>query len=290
MAAVTVSALWIYPVKSLAGVALHAATLTQAGLLGDREWMIVDAQGSFMTQRKLPRLATIKTHLTHSGALRLTSADGESVDVPRPQGEPVRVRVWRDDCLGLVATKAVNHWLTRAAASTTPLTLVHFFKPQPRAADEERFGPSSIHFADAAPYLVANNASLQALNAHLASQALTPVDMRRFRPNIVLDGLPAFCEHQCTHLQSRGGDIDIILKDPCQRCSIITVNQTTGEPSSGASPFKQLAQINSMPGNVKAPAFGVNAMLRSGESMKMRCGDRLTIGRSSVYEANEKPR
>lgn len=286
MAAITVSALWIYPVKSLAGVALHAATLTHAGLRGDREWMIVDAQDAFITQRKLPRLATIKTHLAESDALRLTSADGDSVDVPQPEGAPVKVRVWRDDCLGLAADKEINQWLTHAAASTTPLTLVHFLKQQPRALDAERFGPFTTHFADAAPYLVANNASLQALNAHLASQALPPVDMRRFRPNIVIDGLSAFHEHQYTHLQSRSGNIAIILKDHCQRCSIITVDQTTGEPSSGALPFKQLAQINSMPGNAKAPAFGVNAVLLSGEGMAIRCGDRLTLGRLPACEAN----
>lgn len=277
MTEASVSALWLYPVKSLAGIHLTSATLTQAGLLGDREWMIVDEQGAFVTQRKLPLLATIQTSYTGSGELRLTAVDGQSIDVPEPTEQYISVRVWSDECAAAPAAKEVNQWLTQAMGSTAPLTLVRFAKQRPRPTDHQRFGPFTTHFADAAPLLVASETSLQALNTHLLSQAQPPVDMRRFRPNIVIDGLPAFAEHHCTTLKDDESGVEIALKDHCQRCSIITVDQSTGEPSRDTAPFKQLAQINSMPGKPKAPAFGVNSVLLAGEGVTIRVGDRFQV-------------
>lgn len=277
MTTVTLSALWIYPVKSLAGIALAEATITQAGLLGDREWMIIDEQGTFVTQRKLPRLATIKTRLSDSGTLQLTAAEMGSIRVPIPQGDAVRARVWRDECLGVPASPEVNQWLSQAAASSAPLTLVYFAKQHRRPVDAQRFGAFTTHFADAAPFLVANDTSLQALNTHLLGLKLPQVDMRRFRPNIVIQGLSAFHEHQYSHLKHERSEVRLSLIDHCQRCSIITVNQTTGESSRDTSPFPQLAQINSMPGKPKAPAFGVNAVLLSGDGLTIRCGDHFTV-------------
>lgn len=277
MTVVTLSELWIYPVKSLAGIAVSEATITQAGLRGDREWMIIDEQGAFVSQRKLPRLATVKTSLGDCGTLQCTAAAMGSITVPIPQGDPVRVRVWRDECLGLPASKEVNQWLSQAAASTAPLTLVHFAKQHRRAVDPQRFGPFTTHFADAAPFLVANDNSLQALNTHLLGLQLPPVDTRRFRPNIVIQGLPAFQEHQYSRLRKNHSDVSFGLIDHCQRCSVITVDQTTGEFSRDTSPFPQLAQINSMPGKPKAPAFGVNAVLLAGNDLTLRCGDNFEL-------------
>lgn len=276
MTSVLISALWLYPIKSLAGIEVHSATLTQAGLRGDREWMIVDEDGLFVSQRKLPYLATIHPSYTSAGTLQLSDANASRIDVPEPEGDTIQVRIWRDECAGIPASPHINQWLTTAARSPAPLTLVRFDKHSPRPVDQQRFGLFTTHFADAAPLLVANEASLQALNAHLQAQAHLPVDMRRFRPNIVIDGLPPFAEHQ--HKRMCGeAYIEIALKDHCQRCSIITIDQTTGEPSRDASPFKQLAQLNSMPGKAKAPAFGVNSVLTAGEGQRVRCGDRFEV-------------
>lgn len=275
--AACVSALWLYPVKSLAGIRLPSAKLTQAGLFGDREWMVVDQHGAFVSQRKLPLLATVQASYSRLWELRLIAADGQSIEVPEPEGKCINVRIWRDDCFALPAAKEVNQWLTQAVASATPLTLVRFAKQHPRATDAQRFGFFTTHFADAAPLLVTSETSLQALNTHLLSQAQAPVDMRRFRPNIVISGLPAFAEHRCTSLKSGSTHIEIALKDHCQRCSIITVDQTTGEPSHDTAPLRELAQINNMPGKPKAPAFGVNSVLLAGEGKTIRVGDEFEV-------------
>lgn len=86
--------------------------------------------------------------------------------------------------------------------------------------------------------------------------------MRHFRPNIVLQGLPAFAEHDVQTLTL--GDNKLKLVDHCQRCVMITVNPDTGENLANALPFRELAALNPMPTNAKAPAFGVNATLLGG--------------------------
>src|SRR5437763_4817657 len=59
-----VAALFIYPVKSCRGVGVSAARMTERGLAHDREWMIVDASGRFVSQRELPALALVRTALS----------------------------------------------------------------------------------------------------------------------------------------------------------------------------------------------------------------------------------
>jgi len=56
----TIAQLWIYPVKSCAGVVMTEAELTPTGLAWDRAWMVVDDEGEFVTQRELPRMALIQ--------------------------------------------------------------------------------------------------------------------------------------------------------------------------------------------------------------------------------------
>ncbi|MCR6650818.1 MAG: MOSC domain-containing protein [Cellvibrionaceae bacterium] len=97
--------------------------------------------------------------------------------------------------------------------------------------------------------------------------------MLRFRPNVVFSGLPAFAEHQYQSLRSENGDTVLGLKDHCQRCAVITVDQKTGIASPTQHPFAALAQLNSMPGKPKAPVFGVNTVLVAGNGSEIRCGD-----------------
>jgi uncharacterized protein YcbX len=272
MSLVTIEQLWIYPVKSLTGIPLHSATLLSSGLEGDREWMLVDADGLFLSQRKLPRMATIRTELRDGELVLSRPGDGE-VLVPTPEGDPCTVKVWNSICSAYVASDHVNEWLQQALAITSTIRLVRFDKRVPRPTNPDRFGPYHTYFSDGAPYLSANLASLQALNQHLILAHTIPVDIQRFRPNLVFSGMPAFAEHEFQYLRAAGGEAILGLKDHSQRCSIITVDQNTGIASATQHPFAELAQLNSMPGKPKAPAFGVNTVLLSGDGSPIRCGD-----------------
>lgn len=274
MSSITVEALWIYPVKSLAGIPLASAQLTPAGLAGDREWMLVDASGRFVTQRQLPQLAVIGTAWDNNQLTLVHREQSISVHIDEAC-TPSSVSLWRDQCQALKAPERVNRWLNEQLKSDTPLTLVRFDRVIERALDSERFGRGNTHFADAAPYLVTNQASLEVLNTQLLERDEPQIDMRRFRPNLVLSGLPAFSEQQVSGLQ--GQEFSLALIDPCQRCAVITVDQSTGQRAANGSPLRTLARLNPMPDKPKAPAFGVNTLLRHGAGFIVKVGDRLAI-------------
>ena len=280
--------LFIYPVKSLAGIALERAEVTDRGFAGDREWMIVDENGTYVTQRQLPQMAAIQVMLEHGGvSLSHPRAGILTVAAPAPDAPMHQVRVWKDTCDAQMAGPDVREWLAEALAESRPLSMAKFAPGFTRAPQPSRFGDATTQFADAAPFLIVNQTSLDRLNEHLVNQGIEPVDIRRFRPNLVADGLPAFAEHAMNRLEaSLQAPLQAPLKvtenaatwelcDRCQRCSIITVDPDSGTRSPGAVPFKQLAAINPMPDNPKAPAFGINARLLRGAGQTVAVGSRI---------------
>jgi hypothetical protein len=136
-----------------------------------------------------------------------------------------------------------------------------------------------IVFADAAPYLVASEASLEALNRELVARALRQVPMNRFRPNVVVRGLAAFQEHGVAMLS--GSDYALRFRAPCERCVVTTINQDTAERDPQRQPFRTLVDINPMPGNPRGPAFAENATLETGNGAMIAVGDRLQAIRSA---------
>ncbi|WP_075186161.1 MOSC domain-containing protein [Teredinibacter haidensis] len=286
---VTITGLYHYPVKSCAGIPLAQCSLTPKGVLGDREWAVINAQGQFLSQRKLPRMALIQVKRQPQGLILKLNDDHPS-DVPNctlnfpTKTSPSReVHIWSDSAQGFLAEEHANRWLTHALHSQEPLFLAWFNKATERLPGyPERFGANATYFADAAPFLIANALSLYTLNELLAKRHLHEVDIRNFRPNIVISGLPAFAEHQVRALKHPASGIEFTLVDACQRCAIITINPDTGVKLPYSVPFKQLTELNPMPGNKKAPAFGVNAKLREpvGEmatKVGLRLGDKLQV-------------
>lgn len=274
-----ITELAIFPVKSLAGIRVAEIVATPLGLAGDREWMLVNAQGRFVTQRLLPQLALIQPEL-RDGQLSLSAPGMAPVFIPTltPDAPSLEVLVWKDSCRAQIAPTAINQWLTQAAKSAAPLQLVRLAPGFRRTANTERFGSGShTQFADAAPFLVAHQASLDALNARLIAAGEVPVDMRRFRANLIVESeAPAFSEHGWSQL-TLGEGLSLGLKDHCKRCSMITVDPDRGEFSANTAPFTQLTQLNAMPDNPKAPAFGVNAVLNTGAGVRLRLGDLVAI-------------
>ena len=277
MQSIEITGLTIYPVKAMKGITLKSAVLTPQGLEYDRRFMLVRANGRFLTQRDLPRLALVQTRLEQAGVM--LSMDGHgSVTIPfiEAGGEPVQTRVWADECETVDQGEAISDWLTQALQSSSKLRLVRmapgFVRPQSKP--EYLGAQTSTHFADAAPFLVVNEASLDVLNRELEARGHSSVPMDRFRPNIVVRGLAPFAEHSVKELQSK--NYSLKLCHPCERCVVTTINQATAEKDPGWQPFKTLREINPVPGKKPAPAFGQNAILLSGEGQTMAPGDRFS--------------
>jgi len=277
-AAATVTGLFVYPVKAMRGIALNAARLTPQGLEHDRRFMVVRDNGRFVTQRDLPRLATIETRLEDNG-VTLAAAGAGTVFVPfgASDGEALTVRIWGQDCAAVDQGEVVARWLGEALESPEPLRLVAmapgFVRPQGKP--EELGEDTHTRFADAAPFLVTAQASLEALNAALEAAGRDAVPMDRFRPNVVLDGTAPFAEHGIARLAGPG--YTLRFAHPCQRCLVTTIDQATGRRDPEREPYRLLARLNPMPGQPDAPAFGQNAVLQSGAGTTIRVGDALTI-------------
>jgi len=271
-----ISGLTIYPVKSMQGIELESAKLTPHGLENDRRFMVVRANGRFVTQRDLSRLALVHTGLNQDGIL--LSMDGHgSVTVPFKvaDGERIHTKVWGDECETMDQGAGISRWLTSALKSSGTLKLVRmapgFIRPQ--SQPENLGAKTSTHFADAAPFLVANESSLKILNRELETRGHSPVPMNRFRPNIVVRGLAPFAEHQIAELSSENYRLG--LCHPCERCVVTTIDQATSIKNPDRQPFRTLGEINPMPGTERSPAFAQNAILKEGEGQTMALGDRL---------------
>jgi uncharacterized protein YcbX len=272
---IRITGLYIYPVKSMKGIALQQAQLTPRGIRHDRLWMVVRANGRFVTQRDIPRMALVETGLNEDGVVLSMQGHG-SITVPFAfdEGESIETRVWGDECQTVDQGEAVSQWLSGALGSEEPLRLVRmrpdFARPQNHP---EIFGQDTVvDFADAAPFLVASEASLKQLNSVLESRSLSAVPMNRFRPNIVLRGLEPFAEHKLSGLSTESCQFQ--MRAPCERCVVTTIDQATGEKDPQRQPFKTLQEINPVPGKENAPAFAQYATLAQGDQECITVGDR----------------
>jgi uncharacterized protein len=229
----TVTHLSVYPVKSCRGISLGAATLDRWGLQHDRNWMVVDADGRFISQRTQPRLALVEAALGQERmTLRAPAMPALELPATGRAGPERTVCIWEDSCRALDQGDAAAAWFSRYLGH--PARLVRIGAGFARAVSEVRYpAGAEVSFADAYPVLLLSVASLGALNARLA----TPVPMNRFRPNLVVDGCPAFAEDGWQQL--RIGEVQFQVVSACKRCVTTTVDQATGTP--GTEPLATLA-------------------------------------------------
>jgi len=271
---VRIAELNLFPVKGCRGISLRQATLAATGLqsdgVGDREWVVVDAEGEFLSQREHPKMALIETKLTPSSLL-LKAPGMLLLEVPLDsEGDVVTVRVWDDRVSAVTQGEIADAWL--GSFLGVPARLMRFDYQGTRLAAHRYTGKDDapFKFADAFPLLVTSNASLAALNARLQRQGDAAVAMSRFRSNIVLDGPPAFEEDYFKLL--RIGPVAIRPVKPCARCSVPGVDPATGEHSPVAT--DALAAMRATPDGVM---FGVNAIVAEGAGATLRVGDAVEV-------------
>ena len=275
-ATASIAQLWVYPVKSCAGISVLASALTDTGLEWDRAWMVVDAKGKAITQRELPAMALIQTRIRLSdiqlkapGMLGLHLSMNE-VDAP------MTVQVWGDTVPAYSMGALASQWLCDFLGQTPrgknmlaqrgPFHLVRFDPEHPRLSDATWTGDVRAlnQFSDGFPLLVASEASLAELNRRLAAAVQAPVGMERFRPNLVLSGLAAHEEDQIRNLRIDvgGRTVTLQLVKPCGRCSIPDVNPLTGETDDAVG--QVLAAYRRDAGLKGEVTFGMNAMVTEG--------------------------
>jgi uncharacterized protein len=221
------SALYVYPVKSCRGIAVPAATVTARGFEFDRRWMIVDAHGTFISQREVSELCLVDTAFEAASdaptspapaRMRLSTPRHGSVLVPLTYeaGHEQRVRVWKHEGLGNRHEDG-SAWISQVLGR--PASLVYMAERHERPVDPEwAEAGDRVSYADGFPLLVISQASLDDLNARLDE----PIAMRQFRPNIVVAGVPPYAED--TWARVRFGGLRFRGPKLCSRCVVTTID------------------------------------------------------------------
>ncbi len=279
--------LHIYPVKSCAGIDLAESPIDRAGLAHDRRWMVVDADGKFMTQRQWPAMALIRPALTDD-ALRLSAPGMADLDVPLDgaelEGGSETVGVWSDTISARREGAQAAQWLSEflktpcrllkvdadARRNAKPDWVSRWVDAHPDLA-EAFVGEHCFGFADGFPLLVANQASLDDLNGRLQAKGTAPVPMDRFRPNIVVQGEWEPFEEDHTAMITAAG-VRMAFVKPCTRCSIPHIDQRTAKQYD--EPGRTLAGYRNLEIGV---VFGQNAILDAPAGARLKVGDAVDI-------------
>ncbi|MFF2542293.1 MOSC domain-containing protein [Kitasatospora sp. NPDC058063] len=273
----TVTELRYYPVKGCAGVTAAQAELTRAGLAHDREFMVVDEEGVFRSQRRDPVLATVRPAVTRDGrSLTLTASGMEPLSVTVDTEGPRReVRLFHLPFLGIDQGKEAADWLSEVLGSRGRLVRV------PPEHDRVTTGltPGTSAYADSCAVLLVSHSSLEHFNGLSGELSDTrPVPMDRFRANLVVDG---WTEPHTEDLARRieVGGAELGYAKLAIRCAVTTLDQSSGTKT-GPEPLRTLARYRrATAGGV---AFGSKfAVLRPGT---LRVGDELTVGAWGPFE------
>jgi uncharacterized protein YcbX len=267
-------ALRLYPVKACSGIDLIEAVLSETGLefegIGDREWVVVDPNGRFLSQRTHPRMALIQARIC-GPLLRLTAPEMPLIEIrPAVCGPASFVSVWDDEVEALDQGEVAGHWLSEYLE--LPCRLMRFH-PQARRLSNPGRTQSRVapyRFADAFALLIVSLASLADLNRRLAERSAPTVGIERFRPNLVLDGVDPYEEDYLREV--RIGPVRIQTTGRCARCSVPGVDPATGLATTQVPDL--LAGYRRTQDGVM---FGVNAIATAGIGARLAAGQDIEV-------------
>jgi uncharacterized protein YcbX len=255
----------VYPIKSLAGMGLKSSIVEERGLRYDRRWMLVYEDGKFFTQRDHPQMALLQTEIKNN-VLNVSHKQLKiyETEIPlSPDGlSEIEVTVWKDKCIAQTYSEQINGWFTEALGFKCRLV----FMPDSfrREVNTEYAQNKSVSFADAYPFLIIGEESLNELNSRMKK----PLPMSRFRTNFAFSGGKSFDEDKWKRIKI--GKIEFEVVKPCARCVVTTVNQNTGEK--GTEPLTTLSQFRKVSGKV---LFGQN-MVTDGMD-KIEIGSKIEV-------------
>lgn len=268
-----ISQLFIYPIKSMAGISVKSAKVTATGFEYDRRWMLVDEHNMFISQREVPKMALIKVNIEANGLLvslldveYLIPFNEESDSLERTE-----VTIWDDTCTAEFVGIEADQWFSNALQINCRLV---YMPDDVKRIVDQKYAPADkiTSFSDAYPFLLIGEESLHDLNGRLE----TSLQINRFRPNIVFSGGEAFDEDKFAHFTINA--IDFYGLKLCARCSITTIDQENAV--TGKEPLKTLAKYRQKNNKI---LFGQN-LVHSGNG-EVKIGDILNV---LTYNADER--
>jgi uncharacterized protein YcbX len=270
-----VTDLFVYPIKSCAGIRVESADLWETGLYLDRLWMVVSDDGRFVSQRTVPRLALVATSLRFE-SLQLKAPGMLTLDIPIGgfDYDPARridVEIWRDRVAAFPESDLVNTWFSRFL--DMPVRLVRIDPDFRRVCNRDWTGDDEAitQFADGYPLMILSRASLDDLNRRMVAAGKPALPVERFRPSLVIDGVDPYGEDHLATLSHAGYEFRLVK--PCARCVIPCIDQQTAEV--GTEPTDTLVAYRYNE-RVDGLAFGMNAIvMRGADEAVVKVGDEL---------------
>lgn len=242
-----VTSLHLYPIKGCRGHAVDSLAIDSLGPVGDRRLMLVDTRDRFISQRERPQLATITPTLADDTLSATAPGLGQLNHVLATNGAIRAVTIWGSVGLQVVDQgDAAAAWFSSAIGQSCRLVRCGAMTHRPIDPTYSPRPDAETSFTDGYPVLAVTEASLEALNRHLA----TPVPIGRFRPNVVVGGATPWSEDDWHAVAV--GEVTLDAVKPCVRCVVTTTNQETGDRDPNQEPLRTLARIHTL------PQFGVS--------------------------------
>lgn len=275
----SISEIIIYPIKSLKGLSVQSAELTNRGLKHDRRWMLIDSQNHFLTQRELPEMALIEVSILDDGLEVKSARIVDSLFIPCKKEGSLKVEnsensstietwVFEDRVKVELCNQNAHLWFSKVLGINCRLVYLPDYSRRELSSKYSSTGEIN-NLSDSMPILLTSNSSLALLNEWLES----PIPMNRFRPNLIISGGSAFEEDD--YKQVHIGELSFKVAKPCARCTITTIDQATG--LSSKEPLKTLSKFRSFDHKV---LFGI--YLKVGSQGEIQVGNSLQIDRKSL--------
>lgn len=255
----------VFPIKSCAPLTLDQAFVESRGLRGDRRWLVVDAEGKFVTARKHPRMVLIRVVFEGDGLLLEAPGKARLRLAPPTQPASLNITIWNDEVVADVADSTANDWISEYLGFPSRFVFMDENCIRPVDSDYSHAG-DQVSFADGFPLLLISQAALDNLNSRLHS----PLPMLRFRPSLVVANTSPHAEDSWRSI--RIGDIRFDVVKPCVRCVLTTVDPETGRFDESGEPLRTLISYRRTD---KGVTFGQNLIPRGTGTIKV--GDEIVI-------------
>ncbi|MGB7924042.1 MAG: MOSC N-terminal beta barrel domain-containing protein [Pyrinomonadaceae bacterium] len=267
MQEMVLSAINIYPIKSLGGIALREAKIEPRGLQYDRRWLLIGQDNVALTQRDYSRMALCSIRL-RADALEVSAPGMKPLLIPFVLPDTpatATVKIWKSVCDAVIVGEFADEWFGRFLGASCRLV---YMPDETRREVNPDYAVKDdiVSFADGYPFHLLGESSLEDLNGRLDSS----LPMNRFRPNFVVNGSPAYTEDGWR--QVRIGSTLFHVVKPCERCAVTTIDQTAGERA-GQEPLTTLARYRASGNNL---LFG-QYLIADAEGGILRVGDRLQV-------------
>ncbi|MBC8110624.1 MAG: MOSC domain-containing protein [Verrucomicrobia bacterium] len=267
------SEIFVYPIKSLGGIALQKALVTDRGLQYDRRWMLIDSQNRFKTQRQHPQMALLQVSITGNGLEifhKTKKINPLFVPFEPENPEKKQVQIWDDICQALTVSRLADEWFSEVLQEKCQLV---FMPDESRLLVDTRYATHQeiTSLSDGYPFLIIGQASLDFLNNKLTHQ----LPINRFRPNLVFTGGTPHEEDNWQEFTMQ--NINFFGVKPCARCVVTTIDQATG--LGGKEP---LATLNSYRKKGNKILFGQNLLHQNTGFVQV--GDQIFVSKRSPVE------